>query len=833
MRFLEKYKCLILFLYLSISFSIDDFINIKNISSLINSNEIISFNNKITSLTDGGIYTINSLNQLENKIDYLTYSDLNTAAIDQFNRLWVGGSSPYGYIQILNSDFELLFTLDYANFNEIKKIVFTSSYAFAISENNGEYSIIKFSNNDNPSYLNIFNDFPLNNLIINDLVVMNDKLFLGTNNGLLEGDVNSNFLLFSSEWSQSYSGIDIKNIFFNEQDFYVISDNQIFKNDISIIDLDVDIFEAIYYDDQLYCLTENQLYSLGTNNQFNLIFDIPQKFSCIGPCDDDYGFTNFEILNDFFYLSLSKNGVIVIDNNFQMIDHIIPNSIFKNQFSSIKFNHNLNSLFGISKEGGFIITNPNSLANNTYIRNFYPINFDSDDDNILVNEYYRKYPEYLTDDDSRFFGKYLNYISGEKTPNSIDFGESGEFYIVNSGIYPSINQGHYNSIIDSVQSLGYDLDDIFYGGLYGINSENLELISYWGDEVFNGLGGITSNNNDGYTVINQAQVHNENLYILNPYSENWYNDELQHINIPICIKNIDDTWGFIEDNSGQYGYIPTQFTFDPIGNIWIAYRKYNNLSPGGIRVVQQNNNNLWYSNSLIPDLEGVNVFSIDFGKDINNNNILWLISDLGVMGYYVEINQFQNNLLDIQIVDINPYYYYSDIPFNENSKVKLDLVGNAWITTPGYGIKVILSNGSLWPNSQGINQSNSNLLSDFVFDISFDNNGYVYIATEKGISIIKTEFDLVNSNNTLQVSPNPFVVGEDNALVLSNFTPNSSVQIMTLNGYVVKEFSLTYQTSIINWNGDDSKGNELNTGIYILSSKSNNETKIGKIAIIN
>ena len=94
MRILEKYKCLILFLYLSISFSIDDFINIKNISSLINSNEIISFNNKITSLTDGGIYTINSLNQLENKIDYLTYSDLNTAAIDQFNRLWVGGSSP-------------------------------------------------------------------------------------------------------------------------------------------------------------------------------------------------------------------------------------------------------------------------------------------------------------------------------------------------------------------------------------------------------------------------------------------------------------------------------------------------------------------------------------------------------------------------------------------------------------------------------------------------------------------------------------------------------------------------------------------------------------------
>ena len=185
------------------------------------------------------------------------------------------------------SDFELLFTLDYANFNEIKKIVFTSNYAFAISENNGEYSIIKFSNNENPSYLNVFNDFPLNNLVINDLAVMNDKLILGTNNGLLEGDVDSNFLLFSSEWSQSYSGIDIRNIFFNEQDFYVISDSQIFKNNISIIDLDIDIFETIYYNNQLYCLTKNQLYSLSLDNQYNLIFDIPEKFSCIGPCDDN------------------------------------------------------------------------------------------------------------------------------------------------------------------------------------------------------------------------------------------------------------------------------------------------------------------------------------------------------------------------------------------------------------------------------------------------------------------------------------------------------------------------------------------------------------------
>ena len=111
--------------------------------------------------------------------------------------------------------------------------------------------------------------------------------------------------------------------------------------------------------------------------------------------------------------------------------------------------------------------------------------------------------------------------------------------------------------------------------------------------------------------------------------------------MPICIKPDNDVWTFIEDNENLQAFIPTEITVDPLDNIWIGYRFYEEHSPGGIRLIQQNNNNLWYNSGLIPELEGVNVWSLDFGVDENNNYILWIVSDLGVMGYYINMNIIQ------------------------------------------------------------------------------------------------------------------------------------------------------------------------------------------------
>ena len=168
-----------------------------------------------------------------------------------------------------------------------------------------------------------------------------------------------------------------------------------------------------------------------------------------------------------------------------------------------------------------------------------------------------------------------------------------------------------------------------------------------------------------------------------------------------------------------------------------------------------------------------------------------------------------------------------------NSKIRVDKQSNAWITSPGYGLKVIHSNGQLWPGNDGITQINSNLLSNQVNDVAFDNDGYVYIATDKGITILKTVFSSDDTSPKLSISPNPFIINENLGITISNIDKGSLIQIINLSGKVVKQFNLVYENSIINWDGRSDNGILLNTGIYIITAYSNGEIKQGKLAIIN
>ena len=53
---------------------------------------------------------------------------------------------------------------------------------------------------------------------------------------------------------------------------------------------------------------------------------------------------------------------------------------------------------------------------------------------------------------------------------------------------------------------------------------------------------------------------------------------------------------------------------------------------------------------------------------------------------------------------------------------------------------------------------------------------------------------------------------------MSNFSAGSTVQIISLNGRVVKKFNLTYENSILNWDGKGDDGKILKTGIYLVTA---------------
>ena len=127
------------------------------------------------------------------------------------------------------------------------------------------------------------------------------------------------------------------------------------------------------------------------------------------------------------------------------------------------------------------------------------------------------------------------------------------------------------------------------------------------------------------------------------------------------------------------------------------------------------------------------------------------------------------------------------------------------------------------------------ILSNNINDIVFDEDGYVYLATDIGISILETTFSNDTNVNNIALSPNPFKVKVHDRLILSNVSKYSVVKILNLSGKVLKEFDVQEEGKTIFWDGKSKKGKYLSTGIYLISiyDYQTKNTGVTKLAIIN
>jgi hypothetical protein len=114
-----------------------------------------------------------------------------------------------------------------------------------------------------------------------------------------------------------------------------------------------------------------------------------------------------------------------------------------------------------------------------------------------------------------------------------------------------------------------------------------------------------------------------------------------------------------------------------------------------------------------------------------------------------------------------------------------------------------------------------------------DITGEVFIATDVGlISYQDIPKRPVNKMDELKVFPNPFNYDKNEEIFIEDLSGETSVKILGVDGTVVNSFQTT--GGRVSWNGKDSNGNRLGSGVYFIVAvdSEGNSKGVGKVVIV-
>ncbi len=164
----------------------------------------------------------------------------------------------------------------------------------------------------------------------------------------------------------------------------------------------------------------------------------------------------------------------------------------------------------------------------------------------------------------------------------------------------------------------------------------------------------------------------------------------------------------------------------------------------------------------------------------------------------------------------------------------VDALNNKWIGTND-GVFVVNSDGSQIIKTYTVALTNGRLLSDNVRSIAIDQKrGIAYFGSEQGLSSVAIEAVQTNQSYTkLDVGPNPFILPNEQQLTIRNLVSGSTIKIITVSGFVVKQFEAQGGGRAF-WDGRDKNGALVSSGIYFIIAFAENGSKTvtGKVAVI-
>ena len=822
-----------------------------SITSLITPTGIqIANNGTVYASTSGGLLEFDPATQEFNFIkmdDGLIYLDLTTIEIDDRGRLWLGGAYPNGYLQVYDSELGIVREITHLNsVSEIKMIKIGSHKAYAVyyGTTSGDVGILEFDLDEeglpdyHDYYIN-FNSAPITE--IKDFVFHHDSLlYVTSDQGIFVGN-NSDNLKLSGSWEHMYDGKDAIKYLPDNDDIiiggHVITDSIMFNiNTNSSYDIfnrwpycqkpdsegnlvlcpspkldnyceeykenDTDSnlgkcgsdIISVKWHDQKYELLLGQVY-IVIDEDGNEDFKLEIPFSEWKYFRSKY--TSIAISADKRILGMDKYGLLSLDINSSSYQLYAPNTPHSNKFHAITITSSGN-LAAVSKTGLLV-------AENNYGHDF---NYD----NLISYPDYKYFPK--NDEQNSFNNITLLYHSGEYPTHSIIEGQNGDLIFGNSYLRHKLTWYDFPAVI-------------------ALNPLTYEFESYdTTDQIIDGYWGIASEYKNMNMQINEiSEDKHNNIWVTNPYCERY-----GHL---LAIKSINNgSWSHvtIPDSSS---YRPQTIAFDQLNQAWIGFvhdvlNDGTIYSNGGIKIFNPSESS-WISISnqdLLPGNEPTaSVWSLVFDE----MDFLWVMNEKGIRGFTFSI---QNNNISLnpllKAIDGSAIDFLSNISYTKGNRIRVDSQNNKWVITH-QGVWIIQESMAFWPSDEGLHPHNSGLLSEIVYDVAFDNDrGLAYLATDKGISILEIPFaENPSKQETLYISPNPFIIPDDIGVIIKNFPAGANIKILTISGLLIKEFHPPANQSQLIWDGTDEYGRIVGTAIYLVGANHPTENNlISKIAVI-
>ena len=301
--------------------------------------------------------------------------------------------------------------------------------------------------------------------------------------------------------------------------------------------------------------------------------------------------------------------------------------------------------------------------------------------------------------------------------------------------------------------------------------------------------------------------------LLDPAGYMWFLNYAAGNKQVLAVYDMDGGWQHWTTTDGIRSDKSVALEIDRFGRKWIA------TSGNGLSVVDDNDTPFDVGDD---DLSSF----LDTSEGLESNYINALAEDL-------------DGTLWIGTSEGLNYWFGGDIGvrysvINDNIQaLYVDPRNNKWIGTAG-GLSVLDSDNFSWIH---YTTSNSELVSDFVTCFAFnENTGDIYIGTTNGLSRYETPFTKpANSLASVKGYPNPFVLEpEQSRFYIDNLALNSSINIFTEDGYLVKSIPRSEVLGArVSWDGMNNDGAFVASGIYIyLVATKDGLVKAGKVAVV-